>query len=583
MILPDKFPGFPSPLPYWLPDETFYSLCCRYHLLSGNRLAATTCNSLFGHPRQGSQHDFPNRLEHFCLRSDGICGSAEEIAKNRTIISFYFPLKSPEVVSHSILATQGNASGNLKFRLGILTSRFRANHPLKACASCMVQDIATHGIAYWHLEHQLPGVWVCTSHLEPLLVSEIKSTGVGRFHWTLPSPNTLLSSSELLGTSRGQTHGAAQDRLRFARIAQSWARYGRERHLDKHQLSLIYRNALHERGFSSESGNIRSRQAYVDYASSVSRLALIPEMASLIDHGSNAASNFVRWIASPRTGTHPIRHLALIFWLFNDWDSFINRFQEDHRAGPLDVLSGSEGIKPDPRRNQFQSLIAQGHSCTHAAKEIGVSVQTAMSWATQLGHQTARRPKTLKAQTLVKLVAALRAGRDRTDIAKELSISVSSVTRILRSEIGLQGEWDAARNDRARSHHRTIWTNALERSPHVGKTLLRTLVPATFGWLYRNDRAWLDSSCKERAKPRQGNARRVDWHARDVELSAAITELGLALRPQGVGGKISLWQLYQALPELKAKLSALARLPLTRSAVSRLTGQWQHGHTGELF
>jgi hypothetical protein len=56
-------PGLPHA---WLPDETLFSLCSRYHRASGNQLPTTTCKALFGHKLQGAAHDFPARLNHFC-------------------------------------------------------------------------------------------------------------------------------------------------------------------------------------------------------------------------------------------------------------------------------------------------------------------------------------------------------------------------------------------------------------------------------------------------------------------------------------------------------------------------------------
>jgi hypothetical protein len=46
---------------------------------------------------------------------------------------------------------EGDTLAHFKLRLGILTSRFRANHPLKACVVCMAADRNRFGWAYWHL------------------------------------------------------------------------------------------------------------------------------------------------------------------------------------------------------------------------------------------------------------------------------------------------------------------------------------------------------------------------------------------------------------------------------------------------
>lgn len=92
-----------------------------------------------------------------------------------------------------------NSVAYLKLRLGILTSRFRANHPLKACSQCMEQDIRETGWAYWHLKHQFPGVWMCTTHKQQLLLSTLKANGVKRFQWLLPHWSELNPASLVTG------------------------------------------------------------------------------------------------------------------------------------------------------------------------------------------------------------------------------------------------------------------------------------------------------------------------------------------------------------------------------------------------
>src|SRR3546814_14180754 len=56
------------PITTWLDDETFYSLCCRFHRVAGNATASRTAQQLFGHPRHGTQHDFASRINVFVQR-----------------------------------------------------------------------------------------------------------------------------------------------------------------------------------------------------------------------------------------------------------------------------------------------------------------------------------------------------------------------------------------------------------------------------------------------------------------------------------------------------------------------------------
>ena len=147
-----------------LPDETLFSLCSRQHRIWGGPNARETCALLFGGSRIGTQHDIPSGLGQLECRTRGQWGSASTLAARRTLMRFYEPFVDEQLFDEAIASMRAPSVAHLKFRLGLLTSRFRANHPLKACRVCMEQDRHDHGWAYWHLPHQYPGVWVCPVH-----------------------------------------------------------------------------------------------------------------------------------------------------------------------------------------------------------------------------------------------------------------------------------------------------------------------------------------------------------------------------------------------------------------------------------
>ena len=144
----------PSLLLQWLPDEILFSLASRHHLMSGNALASSTCQQLFGDSRQGSQHDLPCRIDHFSTVTRGLLGSAESIILSHTILPFYLPFRTSVDAQDAAMAMRGSGIGSLKFRLGMLTGRFGANHPLKACLACLSADKTNYGRGYWRRMHQ---------------------------------------------------------------------------------------------------------------------------------------------------------------------------------------------------------------------------------------------------------------------------------------------------------------------------------------------------------------------------------------------------------------------------------------------
>ena len=175
----------------WLPGETLFSLVSRHHYFWGHALSARTCEQFFDHPRAGSQHDLPSRLSHFVSRTAASFGNVEKVASEHTLLAYYAAFISAEELVNAIACMAGGSVAHLKLRLGILTSRFRANHPLKACAVCMVEDRAAFGWAYWHVDHQYPGVWICQTHGQQLQESTLKATNMERISVAFSLRGTL--------------------------------------------------------------------------------------------------------------------------------------------------------------------------------------------------------------------------------------------------------------------------------------------------------------------------------------------------------------------------------------------------------
>ena len=98
----------------WLPNETLFSLCSRHHRLSANHRASSTCQALFGHPSQGSAHDFPSRLGEFERLTGARLGTADEIIRLRTVLPYYLPFASSEVASAAIAAMAGPSIGGVR-------------------------------------------------------------------------------------------------------------------------------------------------------------------------------------------------------------------------------------------------------------------------------------------------------------------------------------------------------------------------------------------------------------------------------------------------------------------------------------
>jgi len=572
----DNLPGIEAlpPLPRWLPGETVFSLVSRCHALSGHLLASRTCRALFGRAQQGCEHDLPSRLKTFAERTHEAFGDARTLALERTVLPFYLPLRSPMQSEADISALAAPRGGVLKFRLGILTSRFRGNHPLKACVACMARDSCEFGTSYWRWEHQLPGIWVCTEHGLALRQALSKSTGVARFGWLLPKSEALAEPSW------PAVDGPRLESLAsFSEFVLGWSGLAATDHFTAQGLARTYRLAL---GFGGSAADLSARQLESpaqDLTFAVGGLRLVPELSALPATVQQAKLLLERLVRRPRGGTHPLNHLALIAWLFPSWSAFRQAYESAADGGPASVSVG-ESVPlyvGDVRLPTLLELLRRGHSVRTASTKVGIDAQTGASWAAAAGFRLARRPKVLKGKSIDEMALALSCGAGKADVAKAFAVSEQTVTRILRTVTGLQGAWHEARRLRAQADARAVWSAAVSEMPGTGLKAVRRLAPAAYAWLYRNDQAWLVEASRPALAPAFGRrsppARRVDWDARDQSLSADVRRVAAAIAERDDVTRVALWQLYQVLPELKAKLGALDRLPLTARAIEQAIGR----------
>lgn len=575
-----------SPLLEWLPDETLFSLCSRHHRLWGYSSAWQTAQVLFGGRRVGIHHDLPSGLDEFCRRTGGVFGPPAEIATDRTLLRFYRPFLEAHEIEAAVQTMRGPSVAHLKFRLGLLTSRFRANHPLKACPECMKGDLDSHGWAYWHIDHQYPGIWACPRHKCWLRVSTLKSTGVERFLWHLPDNAGLTS----VGPEPSDATTEAVLRLAgtIVTLIERWTGAG-VLQLQRVRPELLQQAAA--RGWVTSGGSLRMKQAAPAYLDYCTTLRVVPEFAGLPGGLAEAEVQLGRFLHRIPRGTHPLRILLAIDWLFGDAQTFL--------GGEAQADEGDRGQAPDPgssgiitsdhpvdcRKQQVLDLVSTRVSVSAAAGEVGVAVATAMAWLAAAGVAVPRRPKILTSEVLATLVNDLRTGMEKPEAARKYGVSAVTITRVLRTVTGLQSAWHEARFARAQSEARAEWLRALGQYPGLGTKLLRATVPSAYAWLYRNDRAWLadhpPAQTNRNSAPRSGSVR---WDERDAYLSKAVLDAALTLSRTGSGKPLRLWQLYQTVPELKAKLETLDRLPLTRRVIeTALERRGSRGKPKDLF
>ena len=562
----------------WLPDETVFSLSSRVHRWLGNADPAITSKALFALPR-GGVHDLPGFIDRWIE-----AGVSEPIARpqdilfNRTLLGFYRPFLEPSVAAATVAQLRVSSMGALKFKLGLLTSRFGADHPLKACASCVLEDQAAYHTAYWHQQHQWPGVWSCVRHGERLIVSDQRIAAGQRFAWCLPDPRSLRA---VIAPQNDVSASALLDSAlkRFSSFAIGAAALPEATYLGSEHLCMTYRQRLQTLGLLSLGQRLMHAPIGRRLTATFAPLASVGELDHLAGLQPEVARQATGMLVRPQRRCHPLRHVALMYALFEDWEDFWRSYgaqpsnncasstshQVTHRT------SNADQDYMTSQRKRFLSSIAQGDSVSAAASTSGVDTSTGLAWATQAGIPVKKRPKLLKPDIRKPLLLQLQRGVDKSIVASRAGVSVQTITRVLRTEVGLSAAWHAARHANAQTEARLSWSRSCREYQRDGFLQVRHHAAAAYAWLYRHDKAWLRKHLPNpelRTSPRRGS---VNWTKRDHELATRVRDL----QQQGVLESPRLWEIYLKVPDLKAKLNQINELPQTRAAVEALIGrQW---------
>lgn len=161
------------PTPY--PDELLYSVIARYHMRNGSPTLRATCNELYGR-RMKIPVNFPTDIDTLASRipEESEITVANFIERN-TVFPYFSPfLTKTRSKAFLTYMRQGKTnSQNTYFALGIGKLRYPTSIFLRFCKGCWSEDVKKYGEPYWHRLHQIPGVFMCHHHGEPLYDSKV--------------------------------------------------------------------------------------------------------------------------------------------------------------------------------------------------------------------------------------------------------------------------------------------------------------------------------------------------------------------------------------------------------------------------
>lgn len=497
----------------YLPELQDDELLCSYlaRLAAFNGLSATRFYEYFvGKHGALPTVDLPTNAVALQLRLgvNSPFNSVDELIAQATVYPYHRVFLSPEREKAVSEALRYGCGRNPKATLGRLANRFGANPALRYCESCVEHDYESLGSPYWHRAHQLPGVSVCTHHNESLRVAGSEHHLVHRTKLILPP----------LGKNGVAAPPPDQRQWEFAALSAQLLLPGLAPPDPKERVGL-YRNAAISQGFRTNGRidfvrlAVAMQDFYDDFNSFYHRNRLLA-----------TSKTPLAWLrplfCRPDRSCHPICHLLLIQFLFGSFENFLSGLS--HQCGPHQSIDLKRNAIPPAVSNA--GLIADAtRSCRSIAAEIGVSVTTVVQLRRERGIAVKDRPKTMTVDKASKIVSAIQENLSMAEVAERCGVSVSTVYRQRRIHHLQTTDTKIGAFDVQRKARRAEWVTAVDANPEAGVSRVRSCRKATYTWLYRNDRAWLSTSCGSLRKLKS-HPLKVDWRQRDLELCKKLRQ-----------------------------------------------------------
>ena len=225
-------------LPTCLPNETLHSRICRYLAISG--VKAADFLDFFFKDKRYSVHPFLNaNIENLAKYS---MESSIDIWRDQTLASlftYYLPTQRNKIADLTLSNEELIRSSQIslfKEREGLI---------IKHCPYCAIEDIKQHGVAYWHLEHQITGMDACYQHNIWLLRQYL--------------PNRIRIDAKLLPyTLLDNVENCTKSACQFAKFVSNKLK----RILENQLTDFSHFDLLKQKGFITKKNQVRRKKLY---------------------------------------------------------------------------------------------------------------------------------------------------------------------------------------------------------------------------------------------------------------------------------------------------------------------------------
>jgi hypothetical protein len=458
------------------PEETLYSWLCRIGLLSQSGSDKEFLEQFMGYRGEQLTSIFPAYLTHLSKYS-GI--NAQELLNQHSTLPYFRPFIRSEVYSQTVeaLVSTANSDGFAKFSL--LANRVPEQKRLFYCPDCAMTDLQKVGVVYWHREHQLPWVNICSLHSSRLV-------GIARKRKTFVLPPQTSKR-----TPKTEKTKLVEERIHTLAVESTRLLYSNHAELDPERVKATYLHALKIKGLLTLEGSVKQiiwrqmlEQLWCD---------LIPKKVYSALFGNKKFRPFpTNLIYQPEAQHHPIKHLVVILHLFGSLERFLDAYRNLELPLPESRIPTTEANEITCKKvSILLSRLRSGDSLRQAAKAAKVSVGFAKSTALKNGIEIERRAQRLFAAERKQIKDMLKAGTKTQEIAHTMKCSVGAVEQILAQFPEIRRLRERLRFYQKRHCNRQRITTYLKKNSGATRGAVKNNESAAYYWCYKHDNKWL--------------------------------------------------------------------------------------------
>ncbi len=446
-------------------DETIFSFVQRVVVMDVAATEKKAAKRLFQSSSLQFGSPFPSCIPRLAELSDI---SVKEWIIQHTILPSYRAF-TPPLKYEEACRNLGNGDGEKVFKtLSLIANRQCQAGKLKYCPQCAISDSKIKGLAYWHICHQLPGVYQCNIHrcqLVTVAVSRHRFDNWPSLGFEPTSPTTNV-----------------EERLtRFAEFFHSQSRPFIA------SLQDVYFQRLADKGLLTKCSHIRVQLLRRSMLNEYAQLLLQPEISSIFDN-SRTPLYPTCVLRNYKSVISPLKHLLLLTFLFKSPKELLNFFycKRDEEAAE----AKSVGKELDDTQI-ITGLLRKGKSLRCVSHITGRSVTYIKRLSIKDGVGFESRAQRLFSTERRLIAFRLLAGFSTDVIARNCKCSKAAIEQILSQHPDIVQLRKRRRHFDKRKEMRNSLLATMDclQKPH--RQDIKKTNNKAYMWLFKNDKKWL--------------------------------------------------------------------------------------------